>query len=219
MAACGYDLVVGGGGKAGESPASVQRIDGEGARELCPVLRACHVAASLFEPYGMDLDLNAIHRGFLKGLRQRAGCITTNAEVLAVQRHGSQWLAEAFAVTFTGNAVVSRADQVGQIAAASPVGLVAKRSTCILFDAPQGMVSAGWPGRLRRHDRSRSGPRRSRTPGPRSHSRRSGAQRPLRAGVGTGPIAAAGIGLTDATNGVAGDSRQSGLGFRPRSRK
>src|SRR6266851_1599333 len=59
------------------------------ALALCPVLRRGRFARAMVEPTAMDMDVHAIHQGFLRGLRAKGGKIVTGAasETLA-QRDG-----------------------------------------------------------------------------------------------------------------------------------
>ncbi|MBN9341585.1 MAG: FAD-binding oxidoreductase, partial [Comamonadaceae bacterium] len=56
-----------------------------------PCLRPGAVAAGLWEPGAADIDVHALHQGYLRGLRQRGGALRTGAEVLALAREGGGW--------------------------------------------------------------------------------------------------------------------------------
>jgi D-arginine dehydrogenase len=129
--------------------ASVRRIDGEEARRIVPALKPDYVAGGVFEPDAMDMDVHALHQGFLRGLRARGGEVRTDAEVTGLVRESGAWTVRSKAGTAQAPVVVNAAgawcDQVAGMAGAAPVGLVPKRRTAILFDPPAGMESGGWP--------------------------------------------------------------------------
>ena len=56
-----------------------------------PVLRPEAMAAGLWEDGAADIDVHALHQGYLRGLRQRGGAIRCNAEVTGLQRLDDGW--------------------------------------------------------------------------------------------------------------------------------
>lgn len=119
------------------------------ARRLVPVLRPDYVAAAMFEPESMDLDANAIHQGFLRGLRARGGRAVTGAEVVTIEPANGGWRVTTSAAAFTApvlvNAAGAWADVLARLAGVPPVGLVPKRRTAVTFDPLEGSAIAGWP--------------------------------------------------------------------------
>lgn len=128
---------------------SVHAISAVDACGLVPVLRADYVAGALLEPDAMDIDVDALHQGFLRGLRARGGEIVTDAAVTALGRAGDDWRVESSAGDFAAPVVVNAAgawcDVVAGLAGIAPVGLVPKRRTAILFDPPAEMAIEDWP--------------------------------------------------------------------------
>ena len=59
--------------------------------ELVPVVRPGYAAAGLIEENASDIDVHALHQGYLKGLRRRGGQVVTRAEVTAARRSGGLW--------------------------------------------------------------------------------------------------------------------------------
>ncbi|MGA8260528.1 MAG: FAD-binding oxidoreductase [Arenicellales bacterium] len=119
------------------------------ALELVPVLREDYVAAAFYEPDSMDMDVAAIHHGYLKGLRRRGGRIATRAEVRRLSRVGDAWEVETAAGRFSAPIVVNAAgawcDEIARLAGVPPIGLTPRRRTAITFDAPPGVDAARWP--------------------------------------------------------------------------
>lgn len=69
----------------------VRRLTREELLEQAPCLRPEAVAAGMSEPGAADIDVHALHQGYLRGLRQRGGEIRTHAEVTALQRGEEGW--------------------------------------------------------------------------------------------------------------------------------
>ena len=123
-----------------------------GAGEACrkvPVLDPDYVDTAAFDPDSKEMDVNAIHQGFLRGLRARGGEIICNAEALGIERRGDKWHVrtpqDAFVAPVLVNAAGAWADKVAQLAGIQTIGLVPKRRTVIVFDPPQGSDVSGWP--------------------------------------------------------------------------
>ncbi len=117
---------------------SVERFDAAGALARAPFLRADYVAGAVWEPDAMDIDVHAIHTGYLRGLKARGGRVATDAGVQAVERRDGLWVATTpagvFAAPVLVNAAGAWADALAQLAGVRPIGLVPKRRTAITFD-------------------------------------------------------------------------------------
>ncbi|HKF71573.1 MAG TPA: FAD-binding oxidoreductase [Stellaceae bacterium] len=128
---------------------TVRAISQKEALRLCPVLRPEWFRFAFHEPDAMDMDVHAIHQGFLRGLRARGGTIVTGAEVQAISRQASDWNATTragdFAAPIVINAAGAWADEVARLAGVRPVGLVPKRRTAFIIDLPAGTDAAAWP--------------------------------------------------------------------------
>lgn len=129
--------------------ASVRRMDAAEARAILPVLRPEYVAGAVLEPDAMDIDVHALHQGFVRGIRDHDGTIRTDAEVLAVERGGAGWSVETLGGTWTAPVVINAAgawcDALAAMAGIDPVGLVPKRRTAVVFDPPSGVDVDAWP--------------------------------------------------------------------------
>lgn len=135
----------------------VQRLDASGLRAVVPCLNDTIVDGFL-EPRSRDMDVHALHHGFLRGVRQGGGSVLTLAEVTALHRPAAQGGAGSFGpwhITLADgrslqahtivNAAGAWADEIGRLAGAASVGLVPKRRSAFTFAAAQGMETAHWP--------------------------------------------------------------------------
>jgi D-arginine dehydrogenase len=119
------------------------------ALTLCPVLNRGYLALAAQDPTVMDMDVNAIHQGYLRAARTKDAEIVTDAEVTALTRSNGHWQARTSAGEFRAPVVINAAgawaDVVAGLAGARKIGLQPKRRTVIVFDAPAGLDMAKYP--------------------------------------------------------------------------
>ncbi|MFI5002768.1 MAG: NAD(P)/FAD-dependent oxidoreductase [Reyranellales bacterium] len=121
---------------------SVRWLDPAETLRRQPLLRPEAAAGgAIFEPEADDMDVAAIHAGFLKGTRAAGGVLRLSAEVAALDRKAGRWTirlrdGETIAAANLVDAAGAWADVVAGLAGARPVGLVPKRRTAFTFDAP-----------------------------------------------------------------------------------
>jgi D-arginine dehydrogenase len=131
---------------------SVRRLTPEEACARLPMMRRDYVAHAFTEPEAMDIDVHAVHRGYLRGMTAAGGRVVTDAEVLALGRKGADWQVETKAGVFSAPVVVNAAgawcDEIGKLAGLAPIGLVPKRRTAITFDLPAGQDPSPWPSMI-----------------------------------------------------------------------
>ncbi len=133
---------------------SVERFDRARTLAMAPFLRPDYPAGSVWEPDARDIDVHALHQGYLRGLKARDGRVVTDAGVSALARRDGLWVAETPAGVFAAPVVVNAggawADALAELAGVRPIGLVPKRRTAITFDpvfADPGDKAGldGWP--------------------------------------------------------------------------
>ncbi len=127
----------------------VRRLDFSAACAMVPVLREDYVAGAVLDPEAMDIDVHAVHQGFLRGLRARGGTTLTGAELVELKYTGHAWTVVTSTDTFAAPVIVNAAgawcDRVAAIAGAKPIGLIPKRRTAFVFEPPPGTVVESWP--------------------------------------------------------------------------
>lgn len=132
------------------SAARVERLSAREALARCPVLREDRVAGALYEPDAMDMDVHALHQGYLRGMRARGGQSLHDAELAQARFADGAWsvhLADGRRITATTlvNAAGGWADVVAQRSGVAPIGLEPRRRTAFTFDAPAGADIGRWP--------------------------------------------------------------------------
>jgi D-arginine dehydrogenase len=105
-----------------------ERIDGKRAVQLCPVLDPSWVRQALVEPGASDIDVSAVHQGYIRGFRKRGGVIHRSAKVVEMSRASGTWRVVAqdgtcYEAPVLVNAAGAWGDEVGRLAGAKPVGL------------------------------------------------------------------------------------------------
>lgn len=133
-----------------EAGPRTETVEGDALFELAPFLRRDRIVKGVYEPDAMDIDVNALLQGFLRGMRANGGRTVTDAEVRSLARTGSVWRLETRAGAFEAPVVINGAgawcDVIASLAGVPPVGLVPKRRTAFTFDPPSGADVARWPG-------------------------------------------------------------------------
>ena len=139
-------------GEAQRLVPTIRAVEPAEASALCAVLRTGYVAYAILEPNALDLDVHAIHQGFLRGLRDRGGRVVTHAEVVRLRQTDTSWEVHTPQQQYAAGVVVNAAgawcDVIGRLAGARPVGLVPKRRTAFTCDGPTGIALqelAVWP--------------------------------------------------------------------------
>lgn len=119
------------------------------ARALVPAIRADYATAALIERDAFDLDVAALHQGFLRAVKAGGGVLALRHRAGRVWRADGMWHAEAaggavFRAPLLVNAAGAWGDEVAEAAGVRPMGLQPKRRTaCILDPAPFDV--RGWP--------------------------------------------------------------------------
>ena len=79
---------------------NIRRIDPAAFAAMVPVFRPGYVADAMIDPDAMDIEVHALHHGYLRGLKARGGEIVTAAPVHALARTGGLWTLETPAGAF-----------------------------------------------------------------------------------------------------------------------
>jgi len=128
---------------------TMQRLTEQEVRERIPSIRPGYAAAGVLEADAMDMDVNALHQGFLRGARHNGAELRSNAHVHSMMPNGGGWRIrtgdDEISTKIIINAAGAWCDVIAQMAGAKPVGLTPKRRTAILFDGPPTDAFSDWP--------------------------------------------------------------------------
>jgi D-arginine dehydrogenase len=119
------------------------------ALQLCPILAEDHLAAALYEPGSADVDVHALHQGYLRLFRHWGGTLKTACPVSAIEPDSRNWRVETNAGSFRApiivNAAGAWADHIADLAQVAPIGVRPMRRTAISVAVPAGHVVDDWP--------------------------------------------------------------------------
>ena len=127
----------------------ISRLDANAVMTRMPLVRPDYVRSGLFDDSGRDIDVAALHQGYLRQFRAAGGVLLTGADVSGLAGTRSEWTVETSRGTFRAGSIVNAAgawaDEVARLAGAMPLGLVPKRRTALIVAAPPGVDPAPWP--------------------------------------------------------------------------
>jgi D-arginine dehydrogenase len=134
---------------AADAPATLRRLDAAAALALVPILRPEALVAAALDDSGCDMDVAAIHQGYLRSARRAGAQLTLGAFEVAIERRADLWQlcsrAGEFQAPLLVNATGAWADVVAQQAGARALGLQPKRRTAVMLPAPAGHAIGAWP--------------------------------------------------------------------------
>jgi D-arginine dehydrogenase len=129
---------------------SVRFLEGAELRETAHMLKPRYAAGGVLEPEANDLDVNEIHRGFLRAATRMGARLIYRAGVIELVRSGTDWQVRTSAAgDFRCSVVIDAAgawsEEIAVLAGARPIGLTPKRRTAILFEPSPEADTHAWP--------------------------------------------------------------------------
>jgi D-arginine dehydrogenase len=132
-----------------DAPATMHRITRQEALDLVPILRPEWLAGAYIDGSGCDMEVAAIHQGYLRVARRAGTQVVLGAGEVAMTRSGSMWTvrcrAGEFSAPVLANATGAWADAVARQAGAATVGLQPNRRSAMTIPAPEDHDSRPWP--------------------------------------------------------------------------
>jgi len=123
----------------GDDP-TVSVVDEPGLREINPLVRKGYASAAFLDHAGQEIDVSALHQGFLRQFKSGGGTVMLKTEVLALAQHSSHWRITTkdrdIEAGIVVNAAGAWADKLGQMVEAEHIGLLPKRRTAAMIAAP-----------------------------------------------------------------------------------
>lgn len=128
---------------------SIRFLQGHEISDLVPVLRPAWTAFGILEPDAMSMDVAAIHEGYLRGFKAAGGDVITDADVIGIGHAANDWEIESRNGTIKAEIVINAAgawaDEIAEKAGLGALGIVPKRRTALVFQAPGEYDTATWP--------------------------------------------------------------------------
>jgi D-arginine dehydrogenase len=146
-------------GRLGALDALLEDINGTGGglRRLgldevlrrVPILDPAWLGGAIHDDHAMDMDVHALHQGYLRQIRAAGGAVRMAARVEGLERRDGRWAVHTsqgdLSAPVVVNAAGAWADRLGELAGAQPIGLSPLRRTALMLDPPAGMEVAAWP--------------------------------------------------------------------------
>ena len=119
------------------------------AQALVPALRPGYLIGAAIEEDAFDMDVAAIHQGFLRMLRENGGVLALRSRAAGITRSAQAWSVETssgaiFQAPVIVNAAGAWGDEVAAIAGVVPLGLLPCRRTAAIID-PSPFDAENWP--------------------------------------------------------------------------
>ncbi|MTD57600.1 NAD(P)/FAD-dependent oxidoreductase [Amycolatopsis pithecellobii] len=148
---CGAeDLAAGERFRAEVATPEVEVLTPAEAHRACPILRTENVALAMWDPTGSDVDVAALHAGYLRGLLARGGTVHRDWRVAALERDSTMWTVRAASgdvvrAPVVVNAAGAWSDEVAGLARVRPAGLTPLRRTVFLSPSDAFPPRREWP--------------------------------------------------------------------------
>lgn len=128
---------------------NLRRLTAAEALARVPVLRPEQVGGALLDPDAADIDVHALHQGFLRRAKSNGAQLFGDARVTSLSRAGDLWAVATDAGSWRAPIVVDAAgawaERLATLAGLPGIGLQPKRRAAFLFAPPAGADSGGWP--------------------------------------------------------------------------
>jgi D-arginine dehydrogenase len=129
--------------------ANVFEINKKEVLNMVPILREEYIDRALHEPDSKVMDVDLIHQGFARGLKENNGEIIFNSEVQKIIKNNGLWKLETKSDQFVSPVVINAAgawcDKIAILADCHPLNLSPKRRTVIIFEHPANINTTKWP--------------------------------------------------------------------------
>lgn len=129
----------------------VKLVNREEIRKLVPIINDNYSDLGLYlENELADIDVHALHEGYIKGAKSRGTEFINKAEVLKISKTNEMWSIEtnvgSFSAPIIVNAAGSWVDEIAKMANVKEIGIRPQRRTMVVVDAPDGINDIdNWP--------------------------------------------------------------------------
>jgi D-arginine dehydrogenase len=132
-----------------EKASALDEISKTEASQLFPVFRPEYVRRAFLDRFTADMDVDLIHRGFLRMFKARGGETLLSSPITAIARSNGLWRVKAggqdIAARVIINAAGAWADGLAALAGVPPVGLVPKRRSIGVIPFEYAQAWQHWP--------------------------------------------------------------------------
>lgn len=130
--------------------AAVRALEGEAVRALVPVLEPAAADCGVLDAAALDMDVDALLQGFLRGARGAGVASAADARIVRIEPADGRWVLHAadgrcWRAAQVVNAAGAWADRIAEAAGLAGVGLEPRRRTAFVFEGPAGLDAGAWP--------------------------------------------------------------------------
>ena len=129
--------------------ANVFEIDIKEVLNMVPIIREEYINRALHEPDSKVMDVDLIHQGFARGLKENNGEILFNSEVVNIVKKHGLWNVKTKNNEFMSPIIINAAgawcDEIAILAECNPLNLSPKRRTVIIFENLSNLNTSEWP--------------------------------------------------------------------------
>ncbi|MEM1287393.1 MAG: FAD-binding oxidoreductase [Pseudomonadota bacterium] len=128
---------------------SVTVLDADALASRYPLLADGYAENAILDRNGSDIDVAALHQGYLRSFKAKGGDTRLSTEVRGLRREASVWHISTPGGELRARTVINAAgawgETLGRLAGAEAVGLVPKRRTAMTIAAPEDFETRDYP--------------------------------------------------------------------------
>ena len=128
---------------------TISRVDREAIRQHIPIVKDDYSALGSFESEVSDIDVHALHEGYLRAFRHQGGSLLSKVNISSLIHRAGCWRVETshgvYSAPLLVNAAGAWADELAQLAGVNAIGLTPLRRTAVLLEPPAGCDVSQWP--------------------------------------------------------------------------
>lgn len=127
----------------------VEAISVDQAVGMVPILDPAQIKAAAFQKDAQDIDVNALHQGWLRKAGRLGVKMFLDSEAVTAEYRSGAWDVETGKARFRAPIVVNAsgawADVIARLFGARPLGLTPLRRSIAVLPAPEGHDPRNWP--------------------------------------------------------------------------
>jgi D-arginine dehydrogenase len=127
----------------------LQELSAEQAVALVPILKREQIVVGSYEKDSKDIDVAALHQGWLKQAKAAGAELVTDAPMTGAERANGVWKIETAKARVEAKIIVNAAgawaDAVAELAGQARVGLQPLRRSMAVLPAPENFDTKHWP--------------------------------------------------------------------------
>ncbi|WP_321392697.1 FAD-binding oxidoreductase [Emcibacter sp.] len=127
----------------------IEKLTDADVQAEAPCLRRGYAVAGYSEPGCRDIDVHALHQGYLRGIREHGGRISCSQAVKKIEKNGPVWQVVTSDAMFEGRVIINAAgawgDEIARLAGIDGLDLQPCRRTVICLDTGEDEISPDMP--------------------------------------------------------------------------